>query len=83
MARPVAKFTVAETSSRALSFFCTRAAHAAQVIPPIDRPTSRGAGAAPPLPAAADTTSCPPARNCPRFRNLYRTPDLAKDACAG
>ncbi len=39
---PVAKFTVATTLSIPLSFFSTRAAHAAHVIPPIAKPTWRG-----------------------------------------
>jgi hypothetical protein len=38
-ASAVAKFTVAVTPSSQLSFFPIRAAHHAQVIPPIESPT--------------------------------------------
>ena len=55
MARSVAKFTVAQTPSIALSFFSTRAAHAAHVIPWTERSTSRGADDASPVTAADDT----------------------------
>ena len=51
----VAKFTVAQTPPIALSFFSTRAAHAAHVIPRTARPTSRGADDASPVTAADDT----------------------------
>jgi len=37
---PVAKLTLAATPSTALSFFSTRAAHAAHVIPLIDSSSS-------------------------------------------
>jgi hypothetical protein len=50
-----AKFTVAQTSSIELSFFSTRAAHAAQVIPETERSTSRGVDDASPVTAADDT----------------------------
>jgi hypothetical protein len=41
---PVAKFTAAVTSSKAESFFSTRAAHAAHVIPLTASSTSRHPG---------------------------------------
>jgi len=44
VARPVAKFTAAVTSSKALSFFSTRAAHAAHVIPRTASSTSCNPG---------------------------------------
>jgi hypothetical protein len=52
---PVAKFTVATTLSIPLSFFSTRAAHAAHVIPPIARPTRRDADDASSVTVADDT----------------------------
>jgi hypothetical protein len=52
---PVAKFTVARTPLIALSFFSTRAAHAAQVIPWTERSTSRDADDASPVTADDDT----------------------------
>ena len=55
MARPVAKFTVAETPSMALRFLSTRAAHAAQVIPVTGNPTSPDTEDAAPVTAADDT----------------------------
>ena len=55
MALSVARFTVAQTSSIALSFFSTRAAHAAHVIPRTERSISRGADDASPVTAADDT----------------------------
>jgi hypothetical protein len=55
MARSVAKFTVAVTPPTALSFFSTRAAHAAHVIPAIENSSSRGADDASPVTAADDT----------------------------
>jgi hypothetical protein len=51
----VAKFTVAETLSIALSCFSTRAAHAAHVIPWTARSTFRGADDASPVTATDDT----------------------------
>ena len=55
MAASVAKFTVAATSSIVLSFFSTRAAHAAQVIPWTDNFISWGADDASPVTAVDDT----------------------------
>jgi len=55
MAAPVAKFTVASTPSIVLSFFSTRAAHEAQVIPRTDNFISWGADDASPVTAADDT----------------------------
>ena len=55
MAAPVAKFTVAATPSMVLSFFSTRAAHAAQVIPWTDNFISWGADDASPVTAVDDT----------------------------
>ena len=43
-ARSVAKLTVAVTPSNRFSFFSTRAAHEAQVMPPIERSTVRSSG---------------------------------------
>ena len=54
--RPVAKLTAAMTSGpTALSFFSTRTAHAAQVMPPIDSSISRMDPSALPTAGAADT----------------------------
>jgi hypothetical protein len=55
VALSVAKFTVACTLSTALSFFSTRAAHAAHVIPRIKKSTCRGMEDASPVTAADDT----------------------------
>jgi hypothetical protein len=55
MAASVAKLTVATTPSMALSFFSTRAAHDAQVIPWTDNFFSWGADDAAPVTAADDT----------------------------
>src|ERR1039458_4454688 len=52
---PVAKLTVALTWSMAFSFFSTRAAHAAQVIPWTANPTCRGADDASGVTVADDT----------------------------
>ena len=56
IARPVATLT-AEMTSRptALSFFSTRAAHAAQVMPPIDSSISRMSVRVLPAAGSADT----------------------------
>jgi hypothetical protein len=54
----VAKFTVARTSSIALSLFSTRAAHAAHVIPRIESSTSLIPGDTPLV--AADDMPRPP-----------------------
>jgi hypothetical protein len=51
----VAKFTVARTLPIALSFFSTRAAQAAHVMPWIERSTCRGADDVPSVTAADDT----------------------------
>jgi hypothetical protein len=58
----VAKFTAAETSSSALSFFSTRAAHAAHVIPRIESSTSLDPGADAVPVVAADIEPLPPSR---------------------
>ena len=56
IARPVATLTAAMTSSPSpLSFFSTRAAHAAQVMPPIDSSISRMDPSALPTAGSADT----------------------------
>ena len=55
MAASVAKFTVAATPSIVLSFFSTRAAHDAQVIPWTDNFISWGADDASPVTAVDDT----------------------------
>ena len=65
MARPVAKFTVAETSLIALSFFCTRAAHDAQVIPRSENSSCRGADDAGSVTAPDDTAQCLPSSKNP------------------
>ena len=55
MAASVAKLTVAATPSMVLSFFSTRAAHDAQVIPWTDNFISWGADDASPVTAVDDT----------------------------
>ena len=55
MAASVAKLTVATTPSIVLSFFSTRAAHDAQVIPWTDNFISWGADDASPVTAVDDT----------------------------
>jgi hypothetical protein len=77
----VAKFTVAETSSSALSFFSTRAAHAAHVIPWIESSTSLDSSADAVPVIAADIEPLPPSRipgsltavDSRRIGNLHRT----------
>ena len=56
MAASVAKFTVAATPSMVLSFFSTRAAHDAQVIPWTDNLISWGADDTSPVTAVDDTS---------------------------
>jgi hypothetical protein len=62
LAFPVAKFTDAVTSSRALSFFSTRAAHAAHVIPWTDSSTCLNPGDDAWPVIAADIQPLPPSR---------------------
>ena len=61
VARPVAKFTAAVTSSKAESFFSTRAAHAAHVIPWTESSTSCNPGDDAVPVTAADIQPCLPA----------------------
>ena len=60
---PVAKFTAAVTSSSVPSFFSTRAAHAAHVIPRIESSTSRNPAASSVPVTAADMPALPPSRH--------------------
>jgi hypothetical protein len=56
IARPVTTLTAATTSGpTVLSFFSTRAAHAAQVMPPIDSSISRTSVRVLPVAGSADT----------------------------
>ena len=77
VAFPVAKFTLAATPSIAASFFCTRAAHAAHVIPRTDSSTSiRPGGGALPATAADDIQPALPS-NCPARASRRRTGAVA------
>src|SRR5579871_4225218 len=62
VALPVAKFTAAVTSVKRLSFFSTRAAHAAHIMPRIESPTSRNSGDDAVPVTEADIQPLPPGR---------------------